>query len=89
MHCRPATGANASRLSLYPHTLALCSMSSTCLVDMQVIKAGYASCTGLSIFLVNALRAVGIPARMAGGAELKGFCWLACGCSISFALVFA
>ena len=35
---------------------------------MQVIKAGYASCTGLSIFLVNALRAVGVPARMAGGA---------------------
>ncbi|CAL5223901.1 g6497 [Coccomyxa viridis] len=32
----------------------------------QVIDAGYASCTGLSIFLVNALRAVGIPARMAG-----------------------
>ena len=33
---------------------------------MQVIQAGHASCTGLSIFLVNALRAVGIPARMAG-----------------------
>ena len=36
------------------------------LLSVQVIKAGYASCTGLSIFLVNALRAVGIPARMAG-----------------------
>lgn len=33
---------------------------------MQVIEAGHASCTGLSIFLVNALRAVGIPARMTG-----------------------
>jgi hypothetical protein len=32
----------------------------------QVIAAGYASCTGLSIFLVNALRSVGIPARLAG-----------------------
>ena len=32
----------------------------------QVLKAGYASCTGLSIFLVDALRAVGIPARMVG-----------------------
>ena len=36
---------------------------------MQVIEAGHASCTGLSIFLVNALRAVGIPARMAGTEE--------------------
>eukprot|EP00879_Flechtneria_rotunda_P002678 GHRR01002883.1.p1 GENE.GHRR01002883.1~~GHRR01002883.1.p1 ORF type:complete len:305 (+),score=65.54 GHRR01002883.1:356-1270(+) len=32
----------------------------------QVLAAGYASCTGLSIFLVNACRAVGIPARIAG-----------------------
>lgn len=32
----------------------------------QVIAAGYASCTGLAIFLVNACRAVGIPARVAG-----------------------
>lgn len=34
---------------------------------VQVIAAGYASCTGLAIFLVNACRAVGIPARVAGG----------------------
>lgn len=32
----------------------------------QVIRAGCASCTGLAIFLVNACRAVGIPARVAG-----------------------
>ncbi len=32
----------------------------------QVAKAGYASCTGLSIFLVCALRSVGIPARVTG-----------------------
>jgi hypothetical protein len=32
----------------------------------QVIKAGYGSCSALSIFLVNACRAVGIPARVAG-----------------------
>jgi len=32
----------------------------------QVLAAGYASCTGLSIFLVDALRAVGVPARVAG-----------------------
>jgi len=32
----------------------------------QVLDKGYASCTGLSIFLVNACRAVGIPARLAG-----------------------
>uniref|UniRef100_A0A0G4FMM1 Transglutaminase-like domain-containing protein n=1 Tax=Chromera velia CCMP2878 TaxID=1169474 RepID=A0A0G4FMM1_9ALVE len=32
----------------------------------QVLHAGYASCTGLSIFLVNLCRAAGIPARMAG-----------------------
>ncbi|WP_435008879.1 transglutaminase-like domain-containing protein [Tundrisphaera lichenicola] len=29
-------------------------------------KAGYASCTGLSILLIDACRAVGIPARMVG-----------------------
>jgi len=33
---------------------------------MSVITFGYASCTGVSILLVNALRAVGIPARLAG-----------------------
>ena len=33
---------------------------------MQVIKTGEASATALSIFLVNALRAVGIPARIVG-----------------------
>eukprot|EP00164_Ancoracysta_twista_P006560 GFYU01009150.1.p1 GENE.GFYU01009150.1~~GFYU01009150.1.p1 ORF type:complete len:449 (-),score=111.35 GFYU01009150.1:77-1339(-) len=32
----------------------------------QTIKAGHASCTGLSIFLVNACRSVGIPARVTG-----------------------
>ncbi|GAX83920.1 hypothetical protein CEUSTIGMA_g11344.t1 [Chlamydomonas eustigma] len=32
----------------------------------QVIQAGFASCTGLSIFLVDACRSVGIPARVAG-----------------------
>ncbi|MEW5312107.1 MAG: hypothetical protein WDW38_003759 [Sanguina aurantia] len=32
----------------------------------QTISAGFASCTGLSIFLVDACRAVGIPARVAG-----------------------
>lgn len=32
----------------------------------QSMKSGKASCTGLSILLVNALRSVGIPARMAG-----------------------
>ena len=33
---------------------------------MQVIASGYASPVGLSIFLVNALRSVGIPARVVG-----------------------
>lgn len=33
---------------------------------MSVLLFGYASCTGISIFLINALRAVGIPARLAG-----------------------
>lgn len=32
----------------------------------QVMQAHYASCTGLAIFLVSALRSVGIPARVAG-----------------------
>lgn len=33
---------------------------------LESMEAGYASCTGLSILLVNACRAVGIPARIAG-----------------------
>eukprot|EP00596_Hydrurales_sp_CCMP1899_P002591 CAMPEP_0119034004 /NCGR_PEP_ID=MMETSP1177-20130426/1064_1 /TAXON_ID=2985 /ORGANISM="Ochromonas sp, Strain CCMP1899" /LENGTH=267 /DNA_ID=CAMNT_0006991173 /DNA_START=610 /DNA_END=1413 /DNA_ORIENTATION=- len=33
---------------------------------MSVIAFGYASCTGLSIFLIDALRSVGIPARLVG-----------------------
>lgn len=32
----------------------------------QTIAAGHASCTGMSILLVNACRAVGIPARVTG-----------------------
>jgi hypothetical protein len=32
----------------------------------ESIKAHYASCTGLSVLLVDALRSVGIPARIAG-----------------------
>jgi len=32
----------------------------------ESIKASYASCTGLSILLIDAARAVGIPARMVG-----------------------
>lgn len=35
---------------------------------MSVIVYGYASCTGLSIFLINALRIFGIPCRLAGTA---------------------
>lgn len=38
-------------------------------LHVQVIRAGYASCTGLSIFLVNALRAAGIPARVTGESQ--------------------
>lgn len=33
---------------------------------MSIIAYGYASCTGTSILFANALRAVGIPARVAG-----------------------
>lgn len=35
----------------------------------ETLKLGYASCTGMSIFLANCLRAVGIPARIVGVAE--------------------
>lgn len=38
----------------------------------ESIKASYASCTGLSILLVDACRAVGIPARIAGVAQWTG-----------------
>lgn len=34
--------------------------------------AGYASCTGLSVLLVDACRAVGVPARIAGTAQWTG-----------------
>lgn len=37
----------------------------------QVIRAGHASCSGLSIFLASACRAVGVPARVAGAAGTR------------------
>ena len=33
---------------------------------MSTLAFGYASCTGVSIFFIDALRSVGIPARIAG-----------------------
>jgi hypothetical protein len=43
----------------------------------QVIAKGYASCTGLSIFLASACRSVGVPARVAGAQIPKpGQAWL-------------
>ena len=39
---------------------------------MSVLLFGYASCTGLSIFFVDMLRTVGIPARLAGTAAWNG-----------------
>jgi len=39
---------------------------------MSILIYRYASCTGLSIFLINALRTVGIPARMAGTPAWNG-----------------
>jgi len=39
---------------------------------MSILAYGYASCTGLSILLVNALRAAGIPARLAGTSAWNG-----------------
>jgi len=35
----------------------------------QTLKLGYASCTGMSILVADALRSVGVPARIAGIAE--------------------
>mmetsp|Transcript_49350 Transcript_49350/g.152183 ORF Transcript_49350/g.152183 Transcript_49350/m.152183 type:complete len:367 (-) Transcript_49350:26-1126(-) len=35
----------------------------------EVLEKGYASCTGISIFMADALRAVGIPARVVGTPE--------------------
>lgn len=39
---------------------------------MSILAYGYASCTGLSIFLVDLLRTVGVPARLAGTAAWNG-----------------
>eukprot|EP01083_Nonionella_stella_P099834 280843_1 len=39
---------------------------------MSILLFGYASCTGLSIFFVNILRTVGIPARLGGTAAWNG-----------------
>lgn len=39
---------------------------------LSVVAYGHASCTGLSIFLVSALRTIGIPARMAGTSAWNG-----------------
>ncbi len=38
---------------------------------LESIEAGFASCTGLSVMLVDACRAVGVPARIAGVAKWK------------------
>lgn len=35
----------------------------------ETLKNGHASCTGMSILVANALRSVGVPARIAGTAE--------------------
>jgi hypothetical protein len=39
---------------------------------MSIMAFGYASCTGLSIFLIDALRTFGIPARLAGTPAWNG-----------------
>eukprot|EP00462_Mataza_sp_D1_P024784 CAMPEP_0175126716 /NCGR_PEP_ID=MMETSP0087-20121206/4007_1 /TAXON_ID=136419 /ORGANISM="Unknown Unknown, Strain D1" /LENGTH=266 /DNA_ID=CAMNT_0016408657 /DNA_START=181 /DNA_END=981 /DNA_ORIENTATION=+ len=39
---------------------------------MSTLLFGYASCTGVSILYVNALRAVGVPARLAGTPAWNG-----------------
>ncbi len=39
---------------------------------MSTLAFGYASCTGVSIFYVDALRSVGIPARIAGTPAWNG-----------------
>ena len=36
---------------------------------MSIMAYGYASCTGLAILFINALRTLGVPARIAGTAE--------------------
>lgn len=38
----------------------------------ETLDHGYASCTGISIFMVNALRTVGIPARVVGTPSWEG-----------------
>lgn len=60
-------------IQLYCQTVIhLSVLRAQCIHYTQVIAAGYASCTGLSIFLVDALRSVGIPARVAGITKLSG-----------------
>jgi len=39
---------------------------------MSIISYGYASCTGLSILLINALRTFGIPSRLVGTPAWNG-----------------
>jgi hypothetical protein len=39
---------------------------------MSVITFGFASCTGVSILYVDALRSVGVPARLVGTPAWKG-----------------
>jgi hypothetical protein len=46
------------------------NMTPFCMAPMsETLRRGYASCTGSSILLANALRSVGIPARIAGVAS--------------------
>lgn len=39
---------------------------------MSVLSFGYGSCTGVSIFFIDALRSVGVPSRIAGTPAWNG-----------------
>jgi len=52
---------------LFPNDIVFKSEQTPLIYDpMSIIAFGYASCTGVSIFLLDALRSVGVPARLAG-----------------------
>ena len=64
---------NANIWDLFGKSISFQSGKTPLIYDpMSIIAFGYASCTGLSILLINALRAVGIPARLAGTSAWNG-----------------
>lgn len=64
---------NTKIWGIFPKPIVFKSSQTPLIYDpMSIIAFGYASCTGVSIFLVDALRSIGIASRIAGTPAWNG-----------------